>query len=306
MKHTFFTLALLTLPGCQSDPRNAQAPREPTTVRVAAISYVPVKFGLEQNAARLEQAFREAAANGAKIAVAPEGALDGYVVNEIIAGQAPALRMNDVALEIGDPMINRFQDLAADLRMCLVFGCAERIGDDVFNCVVYIDDTGAVRGKQHKMQFAEGYHPAWWFNRLGEKNRAFDTPYGRCGVLICNDRWNAQLAKIPVLDGAQYLVIPAYGVSSQRNDEAVLNRAIENNVPIIEANVGVTLVVDGGKIVAADRAKEGVTYGKITVRPSGRRDANARDAAERVFLAWRDQEMPTRFEAKMKKINDSR
>ena len=49
-------------------------------VRVAAISFVPVKLDLAGNADRLEQAFRQAAAGGAKLAVAPEGALDGYAI----------------------------------------------------------------------------------------------------------------------------------------------------------------------------------------------------------------------------------
>ena len=46
---------------------------------------------------------------------------------------------------------------------------------------------------EHKMQFAEGYDKSWYFNRPGKKIRAFDTPLGRCGMLICNDRWNPLL-----------------------------------------------------------------------------------------------------------------
>ncbi len=56
-----------------------------TTVRVAAVSFVPKKLDLEGNADRLERAFREAAKGDAKVAVGPEGTLDGYVVNQIIA-----------------------------------------------------------------------------------------------------------------------------------------------------------------------------------------------------------------------------
>ena len=56
------------------------------TIRVAAISYEPQKFDLENNADRLEQLFRNAHQGGAKIAVAPEGSLDGYVVIEANVG----------------------------------------------------------------------------------------------------------------------------------------------------------------------------------------------------------------------------
>ena len=53
-------------------------------VDVAAISLVPEKFGLEQNADRLEAMFRRAADGGAQLALAPEGVLEGYVVMDII------------------------------------------------------------------------------------------------------------------------------------------------------------------------------------------------------------------------------
>jgi hypothetical protein len=60
---------------------------ESTTVRVAAISFVPRKFDVQHNAKRLESLFIQAATNGARIAVAPEGALEGYVVNQIIVSE---------------------------------------------------------------------------------------------------------------------------------------------------------------------------------------------------------------------------
>ena len=238
----------------QSD--TADAKNAARVVRVAAVSFVPKKFDLQGNADRLDLLFRKAKQGGAEIAVAPEGALEGYVVNEIIAGEVPAEKMNDVALPIDHPVIQRFQRLAAELEMCLVFGFAERIGEDVFNCAAFVDNQGQIRGKYHKMQFAEGYHPSWWFNRLGQHSRAFDTPYGRCGIMICNDRWNPLLAQIPVLDGAQFLLIPAMGSRSKSQDEAVLNRGKETGVPIV-ANVGVTLSLTKARSVRSIVMRKG-------------------------------------------------
>ena len=282
-----------------AEPRDDQTNRSGVVVRVAAVSFVPTKFDLEGNADRLERRFREAKKEGAQIAVGPEGALEGYVVNEIIAGEAPEEKMKDVAVPIDHPIIQRFQRLADELEMCLVFGFAERIGDDVFNCAVFIDHDGKIRGKYHKMQLAEGYHSSWWFNRLGRNSRAFDTPYGRCGILICNDRWNPLLARIPVLDGARFLIIPSFGSRSQSQDETVLSRGRENGVPVVEANVGVTLVVDGGRITAVDRDKEGITFGRITVPPPVAVQAEERDRVEREFFDWRKQEMQRRYEKTM-------
>lgn len=277
-------------------------PVAPARLRVAAVSFVPVKLALEQNAARLEKLVREAAAGGAKLIVAPEGALDGYAINQVLALQTPLEQLRDAAIPIDHPIIQRFQALAKSVEACLVFGFSERIGDDLYNTAVFIDHTGAIRGKYHKMQFAEGYHPSWWFNRLGSRSRAFDTPFGRCGVLICNDRWNADLAKIPTLDGAQFLVIPSYGSNSVAQDEAVIGRARETGLPIVEANVGVTLIVCDGEPVALKRAPETITYGEITIPPAAKIQAAARDEAERAFLEWRREEMRKRYEEKKHKL----
>ena len=103
------------------------------SVDVAAISFVPEKFGLLQNCDRLEDTFRAAAKEGAQLALAPEGVIEGYVVNEIIAGEADAEQMNDVAITMTGPVMRRFRDLARELRICLAFGCAEKIGKDVYN-----------------------------------------------------------------------------------------------------------------------------------------------------------------------------
>lgn len=274
-------------------------------VRVAAVSFVPVKFDLSGNAAKLEEAFRKAKAGGAELAVGPEGALEGYVVNQIIAGTARPEQMKGVAVEIDSHVVKRFRRLARELEMCLVFGLAEKIKGDVYNCAVFIDHDGDICGKYHKMQLAEGYHRSWWYNRLGRRSRAFDTPLGRCGVLICNDRWNPRLAEIPVLDGAQFLVIPAMGSRSQAQDQAVLSRGRENGVPVVEANVGVTLVVDDGKIAAVDRKETGVTFAEITIPARRRRDRKQRDKVEREFLAWRKVEMVRRYERTLRRFKDA-
>ena len=236
--------------------------------------------------------------------MAPEGVLEGYVVNEIIAGTIPADKMKEVALPIDHPIIGRFQRLAGELEMCLVFGFAEQIGNDVFNCALFIDHARKIRGKYHKMQFAEGYDSSWWFNRLGRQSRAFGTPFGRCGLMICNDRWNPLLARIPVLDGARFLLVPAMGSCSADQDEAVLSRGRENSVPVVEANVGVTLVVSGNEITAVDRHQEGITLGEITIPPFLKSRPRERDRVEQEFLRWREQEMQRRLQKTLESKED--
>jgi predicted amidohydrolase len=269
-------------------------------VKVAAISFKPKKFDLAGNADQLEDMFRAAAAGGAALALAPEGVLEGYVIMEFIEGREDSARMREVAVTMRGPVIGRFRALARQLKMALAFGCAERIGDDVYNCALFIDAQGRIRGKYHKMQLAEGYHPSWWYNRLGKASRAFNTPFGRAGFLICNDRWNPDIARIPVLDGAQILLIPSFGSRSKQQDEAVLARARENGVPIVEANVGVRLIISKGEILAVERRLTGITYGTIEV-PAAAGAAN-RNVHEKEFLKWRQKEMKARYKRQMERI----
>ncbi len=269
-------------------------------VKVVAISFKPKKMNMKSNADRLEAMFRQAAAGGAQLAVGPEAVLEGYVVNEIVDGHLAAQRMNEVALTMKSAMIQRFRELARELDMCLVFGLAERIGRNVYNCAVFLDQNGRLCGKYHKMQLAEGNHRSWWWNRLGKRSRAFNTPFGRAGVLICNDRWNADIARIPVLDGARYLLIPSFGSCSRDQDKAVLARARENGVPIVEANVGVTLIISQGEIVALSRKQTAITHATIAV-PAAASTRN-RDAHEKGFFAWRKKEMALRYANRMNKL----
>ena len=218
-------------------------------------------------------------------------------MNELVSGEEPPQRMNEVAVTMRGAVIGRFRDLARELGMCLAFGCAEKVGKEVFNCAVFIDHSGRLCGRYHKMQLAEGFHPSWWYNRLGRRSRAINTPLGRCGFLICNDRWNPDLARIPVLDGAQFLLIPSYGDCSRNQDRAVLARARENGVSVVEANVGVTLAVSKGEIVALSRRKTEVLSATIEIPASA--SPRHRDTQEKGFLNWRKKEMPIRYRRRM-------
>ena len=73
----------------------------------------------------------------------------------------------------------------------------------------------------------------------------------------------------------------------------MLARAWENGVPVVEANVGRTLIISKGKIVAQSREKTKLLFGEIEI-PAAPSAIN-RDKHERHFLRWRRQEMPLRY-----------
>jgi predicted amidohydrolase len=256
-----------------------------TTIKAAAISLKPRKWDKEYNADKLERLFRQAARRKPDLMVATEGILEGYVVIEAIQDPEKAAEMLEIAEPLDGPYITRFRKLARSLKTCLAFGFAERVDRGVYNAAIFIDAKGTIRGKHHKCRFAEGMHPSWNFNRPGKQLRAFDTPFGRAGFLICNDRWDPGIARAIVLDGAQYLMICSYGSKSKDQNDNVMARARENGVPIVEANVGMNLIVNKGERVAYTWGNDKITTAHIDIPASPSRTA-AR-AAERAYIEHR-------------------
>ena len=198
--------------------------------------------------------------------------------------------MLDIAEPLDGPYIRRFQALAQELRTCLCFGFAERIDDEVYNSAIFIDQEGTIRGRYHKTQFAEGTHESWDFNRIGRQIRAFDTPLGRAGMLICADRWNPMIARTLALDGAQLLLIVSYGSRSKAQNETVLARARENGLPIVEANVGMNLLISKGEVAAYKWGVDRITTAvvEIPTPPSqhGSPDLKSKSTCSSKDRAW--------------------
>ena len=270
------------------------------SVEVAAISFRPAKWDKAGNADRMEELFVRAAQKKPRLILTTEGALEGYVVMEIVEGRATAEAMLEVAEPIDGPYIRRFQELARTLNTCLAFGFAERIGDEAFNCALFLDQEGEICGRYHKVQLAEGTHPSWQFNRVGHRLRAFDTPIGRAGFVICNDRWNPDIVRALVLDGARIILIPSYGAKTKRQNQAVLARARENGVPIVEANVGMNLIISKGEICAYQWGNDQITYGVVDIPAAP--GAEAARQAEQDYLAAQSPEMELRYQRTMEKV----
>jgi N-carbamoylputrescine amidase len=241
----------------------------------------------------MEKFFLKAAQGEPELVVMPEGVLEGYVIMDVTKHPEKGPKFLEVAETIDGPSIKHFQDLSRKLGIALCFGFAERVGDEAYNCAIFIEASGDICGKYHKTQFAEGYHPSWYFNRIGKKIRAFDTPFGRAGIVICNDRWNPMIARTLALDGAQFIMIPSYGSRSSSQNKAVLARSRENGIPIVEANVGVNLIVSRGEVVSYKWGCDRITYGEIDIpEPPSERAARS---LEREYLRYQETEMRKRY-----------
>ena len=274
------------------------------SVKVAAISLKPTKWDKAANADKMEAFFAKAAQEEPQLILTTEGMLEGYVVMEAIQQPEKAENMLEIAEPIDGPYIQRFQQLAKTLNTSLCFGFAERIEDEAYNCAVFIDHDGEICGKYHKTQLAEGTHSSWNFNRIGKTIRAFDTPMGRAGIVICNDRWNPLISRTLVLDGAQFILIPSYGSKHKSQNQAVLARARENGVPIVEANVGMNLIISKGEIVTYKWGNDQISTAVIDI-PAPASSQTARQS-EQEYIEQQEPEMDKRYQKTMEHLHQKK
>ena len=108
------------------------------------------------------------------------------------------------------------------------------------------------------------------------------------------------MARTLVLDRARLLLIPSYGSKKRIQNQTVLARARENGVPVVEANVGMNLLVSKGEIVAYEWGNDRITTGVVEV-PAPPSTAAAR-ASEREYQDSQPREMELRYQETLKRL----
>jgi NAD+ synthase (glutamine-hydrolysing) len=150
-------------------------------------------------------------AKGADLLIFPELSLSGYALQDLVA--TVVLRPNK-----DDPEFSKLLD--ASKKMDLIIGFVEEDRRHrFFNSAAYLS-KGEVVHVHRKVylptygMFDEGRYFAW-----GDSIRAFDTRFGRVGMLICEDFWHASPPYLLWLDGADLLyflsVSPSRGLNSR-------------------------------------------------------------------------------------------
>jgi len=242
-------------------------PRPGTALRIASLMYQPVKWDKEANKRGLEKAIRAAKRQGAELVVTPEGALEGYVVNEVIRASGAARRdlaerFNDLAEPCDGPYVRHFQKLCKELSVWLVLGFLEADDPNTYNTTVLIRPDGTLAGEYRKTHFAQGYsngdekgdNPPGYCR--GAAYPVFDVGASKMGIMICFDRRVPEVAARLVKNGADFIINPAYGMKGDCNCEFISARARETGVPIVFVHPGQTVVSDArGRITTDIRPK---------------------------------------------------
>ena len=173
-------------------------------MRIALAQVAPVLGDVGANLRMHRKTAQAALRQGADLVVFPELSLTGYLLQDLVS---------EVALPTqNSPEIREL--LALSRRIGLVVGLVEESEDHrYFNSVLFLW-RGRILHCHRKVylptygMFDEGRDFG-----AGDSMRAFSTPLGRFGILICEDAWHPTSAYLLGLDGADYLLVVSSGPS---------------------------------------------------------------------------------------------
>ncbi|HTA73361.1 MAG TPA: NAD+ synthase [Gemmatimonadaceae bacterium] len=134
----------------------------------------------------------------------PETALTGYFLEG---------GTEEVALSAGTLAADLQRIYPSKLALDVVLGFYERWQGILYNSAMYVTlgPGGPIIRHVHRKTFLPTYglFDEERFVERGHDIRAFDTPWGRAGILVCEDLWHGLPATIEALDGAQILFVPS-------------------------------------------------------------------------------------------------
>jgi N-carbamoylputrescine amidase len=116
-----------------------------------------------------------------------------------------------LAEEIPGPSTRAFAKLARKHKVVVIASLFERRAPGLYhNTAVVIDADGTLLGRYRKMHIPDDplYYEKFYFTPGDTGFCAWNTRYGRIGVLICWDQWYPEAARLAALQGAQILFFP--------------------------------------------------------------------------------------------------
>jgi N-carbamoylputrescine amidase len=157
------------------------------------------------NLAKALTAIHKAAKAGAQIVCLQELFRSHYFCQR----EDPALF--NLAEPIPGPTSEHLSEAARETATVVVASLFERRSAGVYhNTAAVFDADGSLRGLYRKMHIPDDplYYEKYYFTPGDLGFRAFDTRYGRIGVLVCWDQWFPEAARLTAMQGAEVLIYP--------------------------------------------------------------------------------------------------
>jgi len=121
-----------------------------------------------------------------------------------------------------NPLLKRFAQLAAELRVVLPISFFEKADNKYYNSLVLIDADGNQLGIYRKTHIpdGEGYYEKYYFNQGNTGFKVWQTKYAKIGIGICWDQWFPEAARVMALQGAELLLYPS-AIGSEPSDSTI-------------------------------------------------------------------------------------
>ncbi len=219
-------------------PQPAPARGGTETIRVGLAQVRPHLGDLDANFATHERMIADARDAGADLCVFPELALTGYFLRDLVS---------DVALRADDARLRDLSRRAGGMDLVVSFAEEDERGR-FYIAAAYWSGGECVHVHRKVYLPTYGFFDDGRFFGRGETVRAFDTRFGRLGVLICEDFWHISTPYLLWIDGADALIFcnnhPGRGTDSRTGDIASIefvsalcrSYAGSMTVPIVQCN----------------------------------------------------------------------
>lgn len=165
---------------------------------LVAVAQVDSRVGdLKANMDRHCAVVDAAAKEGAKLVVFPELSLTGYTLRDLTW---------EVALPLDSTQFLR-PLLERSRKISIAVGLVETgFQHAVYNSAVFLED-GLIKHVHRKVYLPTyGMFEEGRYFSPGTRVEAFDSKYGRFGMLICEDMWHVSLPYLLAMDGAEALL----------------------------------------------------------------------------------------------------
>ena len=169
------------------------------TLRIAIAQFSPVLGDINKNLTDSLALIEKARKEKCGLVTFPELALSGYFLRDLAS---------EVAEDIDGKVITEIKNASKDIDICI--GFAER--SKQFNTYISAGyfSHGEILHIHRKVYLPTyGMFEDMRYFAHGERARAFDTPFARTGVLICEDALHPLLPYVLAMDGAVVLHIIA-------------------------------------------------------------------------------------------------
>ncbi len=219
--------------GVRFEPTEAPKPR---LVRLGTVHHMPKGTkSARKNLEQFAKLIARAAAKGADI----------VCLGEAITTVGTGTPYVQSAQPIPGPATDFLGQVAKKHKLYIVASIFERVGPTVYNTAVLLDRDGELAGKYRKLCIPRegidaGITP-------GDSVDAFDTDFGRVGMMICWDNEFPEVARALAMKGAEVIFMPIWG----GNETLTQARAVENQVYVVRSCYGAksTIYDQGGELI---------------------------------------------------------